>query len=53
VFITDLIGGREASDKLLQSYMAEIARNTDTDAGGDAANEWFQADIKAMTGLPY
>ncbi len=52
-FITDLIGGKSAADKLLQSYMAEIARNTDKDAGGDAANEWFQADIKAMTGLPY
>ncbi len=52
-FITDLIGGKAAADKLLQSYLAEIARNTDKDAGGDAANEWFQADIKAMTGLPY
>lgn len=53
VFITSMIGGKSAGRQLLLSYMAEIARNTDPNAGTDAANEWFQADIKAMTGLPY
>jgi hypothetical protein len=48
-----MIGGKSAGRQLLLSYMAEIARNTDPNAGTDAANEWFQADIKAMTGLPY
>ena len=51
--MTGLLEGDKAAVELTQEYLSEIARNTDENAGGDVANEWFQADIKAMTGLPY
>ena len=52
VAITRMVGGDEAAKKLTESYMAEIARNTRKDTFG-VANEWFQADIKHLTGREF
>jgi hypothetical protein len=52
VAVTRMIGGDEAAKKLTESYMAEIARNTRKDTFG-VANEWFQADIKHLTGREF
>jgi hypothetical protein len=48
-----LFEGDEEAKKLRDQYLREIARNTSKRGDPSVANEWFQADIMAMTGLPY
>ncbi len=46
-----MIGQNDAANALQNEYMDEIARNTRKNNPA-AMNEWFEADIKAITGLP-
>lgn len=49
--LTLLIGGEKAAKALAQSQLAEIIRNTRKETPA-AMNDWFEADIKVITGLP-
>lgn len=51
VALTGAFGGEAAARKLIISYLAQIDKNTKAKKDPmDIANEWFQADIKYLTG---
>ena len=50
---TKLWQGEEEAKKLRDQYLRDIAQNTRRRGDPALANQWFQADIMAMTGLPY